>query len=249
MVRLLTLSLLTAIMICLLAACAQHPHDTTRIKTASHPMPKSIGSGSVKQIFKTEMDRMTDIELRQNIASLRLLMLKLYKRNPKQLLKSQHGSRENAIHYLFEAAEEHHYDFSSLNHQTSVDAIFLAFNPQYDGDRVFAFIAGLYTMLLKAHGSVTDFYITNDIDPQKIYHVARNFEIAAWKLANAKDEQGNLYLISNTMNGQTNNITMEREFGKMIGRTDLFAITLSEKTQRTISRVVQNIATALFLPI
>lgn len=248
MVKLLNFSWLTIIVTCLLA-CAQHPNDATRIKTATHPIPQSAGSGSIKQIFKTELDRMTDIELRQNIASLRLLMLKLYKRNPKELLKSQFSSRENAIHYLFEASQEHHYDFASLNHETSVDAIFLAFNPQYEGDRVFAFISGLQTMLLKAHGSVEDFYITNDLDPQKIYNVARNFEIAAWKLANAKDEQGNLYLISNTMNAHTNNISMEREFGKMIGRTDLFAITLSEKTQRTISRVVQNIATALFLPI
>jgi len=34
----------------------------------------------------------------------------------------------------------------------------------------------------------------------------------------------------------------------MIGRIDLYALVLAEKSQRLISRVVQNLATALFLP-
>jgi hypothetical protein len=34
----------------------------------------------------------------------------------------------------------------------------------------------------------------------------------------------------------------------MIGRTDLYAITLAEKSQRLISRVMQSLATAVFLP-
>jgi hypothetical protein len=45
------------------------------------------------------------------------------------------------------------------------------------------------------------------------------------------------------------NLSFEREFGKMIGRTDLYAISLAEKSQRFISRVMQNLATAVFLPI
>ena len=78
--------------------------------------------------------------------------------------------------------------------------------------------------------------------------MARNIEIAAWKLSNARDAKGALYLLSNEMNDKDKNLSFEREFGKMIGRTDLFAITLAEKSQRLISRVMQNLATALFLP-
>jgi hypothetical protein len=44
------------------------------------------------------------------------------------------------------------------------------------------------------------------------------------------------------------NLSFEREFGKMIGRTDLYAVALSEKSERMISRVMQNLATAIFLP-
>ncbi len=34
----------------------------------------------------------------------------------------------------------------------------------------------------------------------------------------------------------------------MIGRTDLYAVALAEKSQRLISRIMQNLATAMFLP-
>jgi len=73
-------------------------------------------------------------------------------------------------------------------------------------------------------------------------------EIAAWKLSNARDAQGQLYLLTNEINTNERNLSFEREFGKIIGRTDLFAIALSEKSQRLITRVAQNLATALFLP-
>ena len=53
--------------------------------------------------------------------------------------------------------------------------------------------------------------------------------------------------LTNEINDTERNLSFEREFGKIIGRLDLYAITLSEKSQRMITRVVQNLATALFL--
>ena len=103
-------------------------------------------------------------------------------------------------------------------------------------------------MLIKAHGNKKEFYLTDNIEPQRIYNVARNIEIAAWKLSTARDASGNLYLLSNEISDKDRNLSFEREFGKMIGRTDLYAIALAEKSQRFISRVMQSIATAVFLP-
>jgi hypothetical protein len=57
-----------------------------------------------------------------------------------------------------------------------------------------------------------------------------------------------LYLLSNELNDKEHNLSFEREFGKMIGRTDLYAIALAEKSQRFISRIMQSLATAVFLP-
>jgi hypothetical protein len=113
---------------------------------------------------------------------------------------------------------------------------------------VLPFIVGIHTMLLKAHGNKSEFYLTDSINPQSLYNVARNIEIAAWKLSTSRDLSGKLYLLSNEINTADHNLSFEREFGKMIGRTDLYAISLAEKSQRLISRVMQSIATAAFLP-
>lgn len=200
------------------------------------------------QLVKTDFDRLADVEIRENTESLRALMLKLYKRNPRELQKSTPDSPEKMVAWVIDGESQHHFKFSEINNLQGTEAIFLAFKSDYKGDRVLPFIVGIQTMLIKAHGGKSDFYFTDNIDPQSMYNVARNIEIAAWKLSNARDELGVLYLLTNESNDKDKNLSFEREFGKMIGRTDLYAIGLAEKSQRFISRVMQNITTALFLP-
>ena len=191
---------------------------------------------------------MADVELAENTQSLKNLMLKLYKRNPNQLAKSTSDNAEKMVAWVFENEPQHHWQFKEIDHKQGTEAIFLAFDANYKNDRVLPFIVGLHTMLLKAHGNKTEFYLTDKIEPQSVYNVARNIEIAAWKLSNARDANSNLYLISNEISDKDKNLSFEREFGKMIGRTDLYAISLAEKSQRLISRVMQSLATAVFLP-
>jgi hypothetical protein len=229
----------------LFSACASNsPLDANNKRV----VPEQKDKSTFNQLAKADIDRMADVEIRENSQSLRLLMLKLYKRNPQELKKSTSDPAEKMIDWVFDGASQHHFLFAEMNNLVMTDAIFLTFNPEYKGDRVLAFIVGLHTMLLKAHNDKTDFYFTDSIDPQRVYNVARNIEIAVWKLSNARDENGALYLLSNEINGHEKNLSFEREFGKMIGRTELYAIALAEKSQRLISRVVQNLATALFLP-
>jgi hypothetical protein len=227
---------------CCIAACV----NNTPLK--GKPIPERSDRSSGSQLAKSDSDRMADVEVSENMQSLRNLMIKLYKRNPHELAKSTSDNIEKMVVWVFEGEQQHHYQFKEIDNKQGTEAIFLAFKPEYTGDRVLAFIVGLQTMLLKAHGDKTDFYLTDTINPQNIYNVARNIEIAAWKLSNARDATGMLYLLSNEMNDKDKNLSFEREFGKMIGRTDLYAMTLAEKSQRLISRVMQNLATALFLP-
>ncbi|MFT6394178.1 MAG: hypothetical protein ACJARW_000668 [Methylophilaceae bacterium] len=191
---------------------------------------------------------MADMELRSNTASLRTLMIKLYKRNPRELAKNDKASAEHMAKWVFENAQQHQWQFSAIDNKQDTTAIFLAFDADYQGDRVLPFIVGLQTMIAKAHNNNTEFYMTDSLDPQKIYNVARNIEITAWKLSNSRDENGNLYLLTNEINVTDRNLSFEREFGKMIGRTDFYAIALAEKSQRLLSRIVQGLATAVFLP-
>ena len=226
----------------LLASCA------TTAPIAGKTIPERADRSTGNQLIKGDFDRLADVELSQNTQSLRLIMLKLYKRNPHELAKSTSDRAETMVSWVFDGQSQHHYQFKEMANKQDTEAIFLAFNPDYQGDRVLPFIVGLQTMLLKAHDNKTDFYLTDSLEPQKIYNVARNVEIAAWKLANARNKDGALYLISNEMSNKGHNVSFEREFGKIIGSIDLFAISLAEKSQRNISRVIQNIATAFFLP-
>lgn len=212
---------------------------------ASKPIPIQVDRSSINQLAKNDMDRMADIEMRENTRSLRNLMIKLYKRNPHELQKSTSDDAEKMVDWVF--GGDRNWKFDAINKLQGTDAIFLTFNPNFEGDRVLPFIVGLQTMLVKVHGGKSEQFLMDSIDPQHVYNVARNFEVAVWKLSTARDAQGNLYLITNQI-GDNNNLSFEREFGKMIGRTDLFAIVLAEKSQRLISRVVQSLSTLLFLP-
>ena len=112
-----------------------------------------------------------------------------------------------------------------------------------------AVLVGLASMVFLSYNGKTEFYLTDALDAQKLYNSARNIEIAAWKLANARGARGEPLLLSNEMVGDVRNLSFEREFGKMIAYQDVMARIAAQRTNRLIRRVVQTLATAVFLPI
>lgn len=236
---------LIAVVLCLLLLNACAP-TATAVKGKVVPTQKD--TNSINQLMKSDLDRVADLELRENTQSLRTLMIKMYKRNPVELKKSTSDTVEKMVDWVFEG--DHGWNFEMLNNAQDLDAMYLAFKPEYKGDRVLAFIVGIQTMMIKARGNKTEFYITDVVDPQSVYNTARNIEIAAWKLSNTRDENGNLYFLTNEMQaGKDQNLSFEREIGKMIGRTDLYAEVLAERSQRGITKFTQGFATKVFLPI
>ena len=202
--------------------------------------------GSINQFGKSDFDRMAAYEIRENIESLKILMIKFYKKNPNQLKKSTSDNAEKMTNWVFNG--NHNWKFKRINNAQGVDALNQVFDDNFEGDRVLSLITGLYTMLIKAHGDKKEFYIFDSLDPQKIYNSSRNFEIIVWKLSSKKNNKGQPYLISNEISSSQANLSFEREFGKIIGRTDYFAFTLSEKTERAVTRAIQSFTTGIFLP-
>lgn len=225
----------------LLVACS-----TTEPSKIGKPIPRQENSNLLKAFAKSDFDHLADVEMRENTQSLRILMIKLYKRNPHELRKSSSDNAEEMTKSVFE--NKNGWIFDEINRAQGTDAMQQAFRPDYSGDRVLSLIVGIQSMLIKAHDGKSEFYFTDNIDPQNIYNAARNVEIAVWRLSNKRDETGQLYLLTNELNGGDRNLSFEREFGKIIGSLDLYAIAISEKSQRGLVRVVQNFATALFLP-
>ncbi|MDC6484575.1 hypothetical protein PQZ09_01405 [Methylophilaceae bacterium] len=202
--------------------------------------------GSINQFGKTDFDRMADYEIRENIESLKILMIKFYKKNPNQLKKSTSDNAEKMTNWVFNG--DHNWKFERIDNAQGVDALNQVFDDNFKGDRVLSLVTGLYTMLIKAHGNKKEFYMFDSLDPQKIYNASRNFEMIVWKLSSKKDSKGQPYLLSNEINTSGTNLSFEREFGKIIGRTDYFAFTLSEKTERAVTRAIQSFTTGIFLP-
>ena len=197
------------------------------------------------QLAKADIDRIVDAHRAQLDGSLRVLAEKLYRRNPKEWKNAGHASMEAAVARIF-AAEN--YRLPELGERKGTEVIVLGLREDYTGDRVSAYIAGMGSMLHLAFNEKRDFYLYDDIDPQQVYNAARNIEIAAWKLANSRDANGQLLLLSNEMS-PVQNLSFEREFGKMIGNLDLISSVVADKTNRNVVRVMQNIATAVFLPV
>lgn len=214
----------------------------------ARPVPMRTDRNTLAQLAKSDIDRMADIEYAESLQSLKILMLKLYKRNPGELAKSGLGSAEQTVSIVLDASFPHAQQFAALEGAQGTRAIMRAFNEHYTGDRVLALIYGIQTMLFQAHGNKTEFLFTDKIEPQNLYNAARNIEIAVWKLSSAKNSHGQLILLTNDVQGEVQNLSFEREFGKIIARTDLLALTLAEKSQRLISRLTQSITTANFLP-
>ncbi|MDO8346463.1 MAG: hypothetical protein Q7S85_01055 [Rugosibacter sp.] len=210
---------------------------------------QSVGNFDPKQIAKADIDRVADAHRREVFASVRVLAEKLYRRNPREWKKGGYASLDDALNHLLDPRTG--WRLPALEGKHGTDAILLALSAEYSGDRVAAFIAGIGGMLNTAFDEKTEFFMLDDLDPQKLYNSARNLEIAAWKLANAKDAAGNLLLLSNEAATpmQAGNLSFEREFGKLIGNLDLLAKLIADKSNRTLARVTQSVATAVFLPV
>ena len=213
---------------------------------------RSVSNFDPKQIAKSDVDRVADAHRQAVFDSIRVIAEKLYRRNPREWKKGNHVSVEAALDHLLDPRLGWRLpELADYTKRPPTDQILVALREDYAGDRVAAFMAGLGAMLNTAFENKTEFYMYDELDPQKLYNSARNLEIAAWKLAAARDASGGLLLLSNEMAqaAQPANLSFEREFGKMIGNLDLLSTLLADKGHRTIARVAQSLATAVFLPV
>ena len=203
-------------------------------------------TGSFNQLTKTDFDRMADYEIKENTESLRILALKFYKKNPAELRKTTSDSPEVTVNWLF--TNQHNWKFKEINDAQGIQALDQVLDESFEGDRVLSLITGLYTMLITAHDNQKEFDMFDSLDPQLIYNAARNVEVIVWRLSSKRKKNGELFLVTNEINDDSQNLSFEREFGKIIGRTDYFAYVLSEKKERYITRAVQGTTLNILLP-
>lgn len=206
------------------AACTPHPYE-------------------LKHVAKSDTNMVADAHLQEMERLMRLLMAKLYRRNPVQLMGRD---LEGQVSRIFDRTGE--LRFAELDYRQGEAAIALCFDESYAGDRVFALMTGLAGMIRKSYNGQTEFFILDTLDQQKLYNSARNIEILVWRLGNRLDSHGLPFLLTNSLAETERNLSFERLFGKMIAIQDMMARIMEDRTHRLINKVVTSAASA-FLPV
>ncbi len=198
-------------------------------------------------LFKTEIDFVADAHLHFSAEILDDLLTKLYLRNPVQLQRAPgRPSIAQRREQLF--AESGRLVFDELGGREEIDAILLGLDADWQGDRIFAVMTGLTGMLRRSYNYESEFFVLSELDHQRLYNSARNVEILVWRLSQRRDESGDLLILTNSAQDESRNLSFERLFGKLIAIQDLLAKITANRTNRTITRLAQSVATAAFLP-
>ena len=220
---------------------------------ANGPIQRKDGGQSqrgfaIENLAKSDVDQVTEITQREALRHLRVLTEKLYRRNPAEFRKAGLPSVEVATEQLF--ANLSVWPTSALRKSDWERDFRAAFREDFAGDRVHAYMSAMLAMVMTAYDHKQAFYITDQLDAQKLYNSARNIETALWKLSNARAADGvTPVLLTNSMDGEVQNLSYEREFGKLIAAQDLLALVVEDSSNRVISRTVQNMASFVFLPL
>ena len=202
-----------------------------------------IDSSVFDSLAKTNVDMVADSRLRELNRLMGELVVKLYKRNPSQLDHTPGMSIGQRQVQIFDASGR--LSFGELGHRQGTDALNLAFDPLYQGDRVFALMAGMVGMVRSSYNWQEEQFMLDSLDEQLLFNSARNIEVLAWRLSNSRDADGKLLLLSNSQPGEEENLSYERIFGKMIAIQDMMAFTVVGKWERGVSSMLQK---AVFFP-
>jgi hypothetical protein len=202
-----------------------------------------IDTSALDSFAKTDVDVMADTSLQEMNRLMEDLLYKLYARNPLELSRGSGLSVGHRQEQIF--GTEGRLVFQELGRAQGTNALNLAFNKDFSGDRVFALMVGLVGMVRSAYNWQTEQFIFDSLNEQELFNCARNIELLATRLSHSRDENGKLLLLSNSQPGEIEDLSFERIFGKMIAIQDLLAFTVAGKWERGFSSVVKQ---AVFLP-
>ena len=196
----------------------------------------------IRNLGKSDVDLVSDIHILTLRDHLQELALKLYEKNPGELGKVPGISLEARLAQILDHPTGILY--RELDYRHSVSAVNLAFDHGYRGDRVFALLLGISSMLKLSYNDLDELFLFDKLDPQKLYNSARNLEKIAWRLR-AETRFGKPLMELGPVQGQG---SFEDTIIRMVSIQDLMAEIIASKTQRAINKAVQS-ATTILIPI
>lgn len=198
----------------------------------------------VKNLAKSDTAFFVEAVRSELDQSLGLLLVKLYRRNPVQL------PTNTTIEVRVEQLKAARLNLQEFDHQKPDQLVRMAFHPDFTGDRVYAFVAGLQSMVNHAFDHRREFLLLDDLPTaQFIYNSARNIETAAYLLRTKRNRDGKPYLYADGIQDQILNASYSQLMGEMIGLQDALSTALANKDQRTLNAVARGAASIVFLPV
>lgn len=205
------------------------------------------GGYELKNIAKSDIDLVTDEFITETRALVQELMEKLYARNPAELRKAPGMTVERRLQLLRDTPGP--LTFPELDGREGIVALEVVFNPAFEGDRVFALVAGLGGMLRQAYGYNTETYLLSEpLEPEALMTSARNIEILVWRLKHTRRADGRPFLVTSEYRGVVDNLSFERLFGKLIALQDMMARIAGDAGDRRVTRAV-HAASSVFIPL
>ena len=93
---------LLALAACLLAACTSTATSPPTASPTGRRPPPTEAPFKLSDLAKSDIDAVAEVHLRESIASAKLLMEKLYRRNPRELRKSDLPTPEAGVARAFD---------------------------------------------------------------------------------------------------------------------------------------------------
>ena len=198
----------------------------------------------VKNLAKSDTAFFVEAVRSELDQSLGLLLVKLYRRNPVQL------PMNTTIEVRVEQLKAARLNLQEFDSRKPGQLVRMAFHPDFTGDRVYAFVAGLQSMVNHAFDHRREFLLLDDLPTaQFIYNSARNIETAAFLLRTKRTMDGKPYLYADGIQDQILNASYSQLMGEMIGLQDALSTALANKDQRTLNAVARGAASIVFLPV
>jgi len=200
----------------------------------------------LKNLAKSDIDLVTDQFIEKTRSNILELVVLLYERNPDQLRKIPGMTVEGRLAQL----KVHRYklQFLELDYKQDIDALNLAFDPNFRGDRVFALVVGLGSMVRQAYQYQPEMFLPDELDSRVLLVSAYNVEELQSKLKNTRKPNGEHLIITYEKAGVVDNLEFERLFGEIIVLQEMMADIVGDAENRTVTGAVRAVS-SVFIPL
>ena len=206
----------------------------------------ACGGYELKNLAKSDIDLVADrfiVKTRDDVLE---LVVMLYNRNPNQLAKIPGMTIEGRLAQL--KVRRYKLQFAELEYKQDIDAMNLAFDANYRGDRVFALIVGLGSMLRQAYAYQPEMFFTDQLEAEVLLTSARNVEMLWWKLKNMRKPNGHHFIVTYEDRGVVDDLSFERLFGEIVVLQEIMAEIVDDSSDRAVTGAVHAVS-KVFIPL